>query len=524
MVQVGVERDGTADHVVELKAVVAELQIADEGLGRRRLTAEAPAVKAAVPATQQILHACGHPAAGRGGMAVVAAVAEVLAAAVVLIQDLGVVQIAVQQGGVGLVQQITAHGRGGADIVALPLGGADLGDGHKAVVAGAHACLQPAGGVVLGPLVVGQIALQGVAEARAVHAQKIPRTVQGVLEAVEAVAIPVGGPHVGGRPGGGALPVHEEHHEAAFGAAADLLQDGESVGVGVEGVGGHVIGVVDAAHGVGHHQGGILVPGGEGLVVPDLGGAGRQMGLQPAPIPLGGRLPASLGGRPDHGEIGGIALAVVSPRVEADLQGNAAVLLQVVNGLDAPFFVVSAHVQAAVLPQVGHHLGADHVGEDGVTAQGGIAGIPMAEIRPLPHDHVGDQRALVVGVKHTAARALGVVFHQLGQGDEGKVHPFDQGVLVRLLRGHAPGGGISLGGQGNRHPQRVRPVKAPIHSAVGGGGEVDGIVGGEHPLRSRVIPQTQAEQGGGGQSALLAAKGQGGHLAAGELGADQKIR
>jgi hypothetical protein len=61
-------------------------------------------------------------------MAVVAAIAEILASAVILVQDLNVVQSALKEGSVGLGQQIVSHGRGGTDVIALSLACADAAD------------------------------------------------------------------------------------------------------------------------------------------------------------------------------------------------------------------------------------------------------------------------------------------------------------------------------------------------------------------------------------------------------------
>ena len=107
-------------------------------------------------------------------MTVLTTIAEVLTAAVVLIQDLNVVEILGKQGRIRLSQDFATDGRSGANIVARPLFATDIGRLHLTVRVGAHTTLK-ASRFIFRRFIVGvdQVALEGVAEARAVDAKQM---------------------------------------------------------------------------------------------------------------------------------------------------------------------------------------------------------------------------------------------------------------------------------------------------------------------------------------------------------------
>ena len=522
VVDVGVQRHGTTREVVQLKAIVAEAKIADEGLRRRRLAAEEHSGGLVVPLTQHGLHGLRHPRTGRGGMAVILGVAEILTAAVVLIQDLHVVQPALKEGGVGLRQQIVTCGGCGTDIVALSLGGADLAD-HRSVGTHAHGGLQPFGLVGLLAVVVGQIALHGVAKSRAVHAQHIPLVVEGGLELIKVLHPAVGRPDEGRRPGSGALPVHEDHHEAALGGAAKLVQNRERIGVGEHGIGAHLVGVVPAANGVGHDEGGILVPVGQGVILAHLLGAGREVGLKPCAVDLGGGLPATVGGLPDHGIVGGKDLTELHAAEQTGLQDGVPAVAEEIQRLDPAGWIVGTDVQPAILPQIGHHLGGDHVGEQGVAPQRGVLGLPEAEVGAIALKMGGDQDTLVVGKQDLTARG-GVFPLQIGQSHAWEVHPLGKGDPrvgryrnapirrpVAVLQGH--GDGELAEGRG----------EIGVDTAVFSLGAGGGIVGGVVVSLPCLVSQTDTEQRRHGGHALHAVQDKGSNVTCGEIYGESHI-
>ena len=519
MVEVGVEGDGTAREVVQLKAVVAEAEVADEGLRRRRLTAEEHGGGLFVPAAQHILHGLGHPRTRSGGMAVILGIAEILTAAVVLIQDLDVIQPALlKEGGIGLVQELAPHGRGGANVIALSLGGADLADGHLAVGARAHACLQALLLVeVHGGVVIHQAALRSVAKSRAVHAQHILLVMQSGLEPIEILYPAVGRPDEGRCPGSSPLPVHEDHHEAALGGGADAIQHGQGIGVGEQGIGIHHVGVVPAADGVGHDQRGILVPCGQGSIPRDLPRLGGQMSLKPQAVDLGGRLPAAVGGLPNHRVVGGKDFTEFHTAEESGLDGRPLAVAEEIHGLHGAVGIVEAHVQARVLPEIGHHLGGDHVGEQGVAPDGGVLGIPEAEVGAVALVVAGNQNTLVVGKQHLAA-LFGILDHQTRQSHAGEVHPLGKGILCVGVHGNTPSDTAVGLGQGHDNDQILKGggeiTKETAVFCFGAGAR---LVGGIVMGLPRLVAETDAEQGRGGGHTLHAVYDQRGDMSRGEI-------
>ena len=451
-------------------------------------------------------------------MAVIPGVAEILPAAVVLVQDLDVIQAALlKEGRVGLVQQLAPYRGGGADVVALSLGGADLTD-NTSVGALAHTRRQALLLVVVhGGVIIHQMTLGGVAEARAVHPQHIPLAVKGVAELAEALHPAVGRPDEGGRPGSGPLPVHEDHHETALGGHTDAVQHGQGIGVREHGIGIHDVGIVPAADGVGHDQRGITVPCGESLIPHDLPRLGRQMPLKPPAVDLGGRLPPPIGGLPDQGIVGLKMLAEVHTAEKAGLEGGPTAVTEEVQSLDPTGGIVCADIQPAVLPEIGHHLGGDHVGEQGVAPEGGVLGIPEAEVGRVTLQMAGDQNALVVGEQDLTARH-GSLPLQIGQGHTGEIHPLGKGIPRVGVHGHAPPDTAVLLGQSHGDGQILKGRgKIAVQPALFGLGAGAGFIGGIVVGLPRLIAETDTEQGRGGYHTLHTVQDQGRDMPRGEV-------
>ena len=125
VVHIRIHRHRHTIHVIQVVTVVAKQQFGNKRLARRRFAAQQHVGRGRAYLFKYILHGAGHPRAGRGRVAVLAAIAEVRVAAVVLVEYLGIVHACLRD----LAR--LAHGDFGgilahrAHVVAVALRGAD---------------------------------------------------------------------------------------------------------------------------------------------------------------------------------------------------------------------------------------------------------------------------------------------------------------------------------------------------------------------------------------------------------------
>ena len=244
---------------------------------------------------------------------------------------------------------------------------------------------------------------------------------------------------------------------------------------------------------------------------------------KPVAVKLGGGLPAAVNGRPHDIVIHGKILPEIHAAEQPHLHGRAAVFGIKADALDTSLGIVRAQIQPCILPQIRHHLRADHVGKDGITAKAGIFGLPMAEIGLLTVVVVRDQHALVIGQENLSAVAVLVILTQSRQGHERKIHPLDKMLGIKPLDANAPSGTSLLLGQVHLHAKPLQ-AKAAIHRAVlgrRGGGSILGTVYG---CISLGVAQTQSKNRRRCGNALLTAKHQRGDLPRGKIHGQSHIR
>ena len=174
-------------------------------------------------------------------------------------------------------------------------------------------------------------------------------------------------------------------------------------------------------------------------------------------------------------------------------------------------------VETAILPQVGHHLGGDHVGEQGVAPQRGVFGLPKAEVGDVALGVGGDQNALVVGKQDLTAR-LGVLPLQIGEGHAGEVYPLRKGLVG--IGGNRdtpvdPACGIRQGYSDGQILKGGREARE--NAAVIRGGAQGGVIGGVVMGLPRLVAETDAEERRGGGHTLHTVYDQRGDMSRGEV-------
>ena len=107
-------------------------------------------------------------------MSVIVGVAEVLASAVVLVEDLSVVHATLKERGVSFKEYVLAKLRSGTDIIAGALSLTDTADMHLAVGSLTHTRLKTSSCDLIFHIIFGyKIALYSVSEAGAIYAKQV---------------------------------------------------------------------------------------------------------------------------------------------------------------------------------------------------------------------------------------------------------------------------------------------------------------------------------------------------------------